>query len=1418
MPVFLNRFILLCLCLLTCQVLSILAQQASTEEDRIKSLLDRIDTEKRFVEELTDNNLTNLPVGIKKTVSNTTITIAIDSARITPQGMIIDAFTQVRLPGFTRVITFALRGAVITPAGLSRMGPTRLEMISNITIPLNDMADLSLAADGRNYIEWDCNGFRSVNLSGLFSFKPDIFIPDNPGKSEKVTAGFEVNTTDLNNILVATSITPFRIKGLGDMSFTVRNAVLDMSDYINCEGFALPKDYKLIFPDAPQLWRGFFLKDLSIMLPSELGSSGKRTEIEVKNLLIDDFGISGRFSAENILTIEQGNASGWPFSVSSLEIGIIQNKVVTGEIAGLMGVPFLGEAPLGYAAQVLSGREGLEYDFAVKTTAGEEYPVPFGGKVRLNKGCTIRVHVEDGKFIPSAILNGAFYLSGESASIEGLRFERLQLIAESPYIKGGTFDTSGGAGFSIAGFGLSVDSISLAMKGGKAALGLNARIALMNKTDKGVNASTRLFINASAKKEPVNGGNDKLKWSYDGIILEGVKIKGGVSLFTLKGDVFIYRNHPVYGDGFTGAVGFTAGKIIEDPVEVEIRFGNKTDFRYWYAHINIPTNLTFGAVTLSNMGGGAYSNMVRSDLYKVPSEYLPMKDAGLGLLADVGMHVKTEEIFNADVDLEISTNKSGGLKFIRLGGEGRFLAARDAKTNITKMTASVNMVFDNVNDCFHANLRVFMNIANAIRGRGPEDLLGEAVIHSDPVDWYVFIGRPSCPLGVDVAGLLQAQTYFMAGTKIEAMPLPPAEVSSVISNINMDFMKGERGISSGHGVAFGVRVKAEAGIGKNSGFVYAYFNAGAGADIMLQNYGQAQCEGRDGPIGINGWYASGQGYAYLTGNLGIRIKDSKFDIMSVAAALLVQAKMPNPSWFRGNIAARYSILGGLVKGKVNVAVVLGEECVLVNAGNELGGIKLIGDISPSAGSSDVDVFAAPQVSFNTTIDKEFTMTNLNDATASYRVILDKFELMTSSNEVISAVIEWNPAHDMATLKLRDILPGKQQITATVNVHIEKRNGSAWQPVEKGSESSSVSFGTGDEPKSIPASNVAYSYPLRNQYNFYKDEYPNGYIKLLRGQPQLFAGESQGVNWSYYARFKSSNQTIDIPVAYNDLTSTITYELPKTLSGSAIYEMHILKRPVSSGGIDANLVRSHIAAKDAAPQDSVSIATTDITGASVAETETELHSFSFRTSMYTTFGQKMAKITGWDDQLSYDETAQDRTYMKLLYIKATSDELFDRYETEGGPGDGPLISLQALRGVSWIDNHVHPLIYNLYGTGGLTLNRNISVLGLFPSKAVFLSNLNKESFLLEGTGSLPQKGDFYFMYFVARYVHKDYYELRNKAASLYLGNDLNPTPQALALLAGSLSNLPKDSYPFRLNYRLPGGDYNTFSGDYVFNYK
>ncbi len=1378
-----------------------------------------MESENRTVDELIANNLTNLPVGIKKTISGTKIVIAIDSAVLTPEGMFINAYTQVKLPSTTKPISLAARNILITPAGISLTASSRLVVISEVVIPISDQVKLILPADGSNYIEWDCNGFRSVNLRGLFEFSSDYFIPDPILSSNKknVTASFEVNTTDFNNILISTSIDPFKIKGLGEMTFIVKQASVDMSDFVNCEGFMVPAGYQNTFSEAPQLWRGFFLKELTVLLPPEISGSSERKSISASNLLIDESGISGYFSATNVLPISMGDASGWPFSIDRIDIGIAQNKLTGGAIAGAIGVPFLGSDTLGYLAQIESTTTGLQYNFSVITNTVKNFNVPFGGTVMLDKGCQFEMKAGSGKFIPSAVLNGTLTIQNDLVTLDKLRFEGLRLSAESPFISGGTFSCTASAGIKLSGFDVAVNNISLSFLSGRSSLGFDVKLALMNKNDKGIGANTRFFVNAFVEVNPDASGsyNSRQRWRYDGTLVQRVFIKGSVSIFSINGGIDLLKDDPVYGNGFHGQVGLMINKILQDTAKVEVYFGTKVNYKYWCAKIDIPTNIPMGTVTLSKLVGGAYSNMERKDLYSDNSEYIPKENTGLGFMAGVGLFVKDKKLFSANALFEMAFNESNGVRYIGFTGNGQFFSSDVKEGADASVSASIKMVFDNVNDVFHANLKVYMNIANAIKGIGPGGLLGESVIHCDRKDWYIYIGRPSAPMGVNVMGVFESQSYFMAGTVIEKMPLPPSEVAAIIQNIDMDFMKNESGIASGKGVAFGIRLKATAGFGENGGFVYAYFKAGAGADILLKNYGTVQCAGRSGPIGIDGWYASGQGYAYLTGNIGVRVRSSKFDIMSVAAALLLQAKMPNPTWFQGNIAARYSILGGLVKGKVNVGVTLGEECVLITNGNELAGIKLIGDIKPAASSTDVDVFAAPQVSFNTNVDKEFGMVNITDQYEVYRVKLDQFNITTSDNQTITGTVQWNSSQDLATLKLKNILPGKQKLTTIVKVHVEKKsNSGSWEILAANSELSESSFVTGEEPKSIPENNVLFSYPIKNQYNFYKNEYPRGYIKLGIGQPNLFRSESEGNRWDYIARFKNSTGgVVETPVTYNDEETTVSFDIPKALGLSLAYELTILKKPVSAGAIDRNLQRSEINITTANAFDSLSIAKNQLTGSISSDTETALHSYSFRTSTYSTFTDKLNSMSNLNVQSGIDVTL-----MSIIGIKTTLNETFDKYEIEGRENYfNPLVTVEAQRGTFWIDSHVNPQLYELYGTiPDIILNRNTNILGLLPLKAMSVYNTGEKGYLFTGSQTSPKQGDVLIRYDVGHYVYTDFCELRNKVAAKYLGN-ANLPQQAYRLLAGYINDLSRGSYPFKINYSLPGLNITTTTKEMNINY-
>jgi hypothetical protein len=273
--------------------------------------------------------------------------------------------------------------------------------------------------------------------------------------------------------------------------------------------------------------------------------------------------------------------------------------------------------------------------------------------------------------------------------------------------------------------------------------------------------------------------------------------------------------------------------------------------------------------------------------------YIPDGNAGLGFLAGVSLVVANDNAINADVMFEVQFNKGGGLKYIRFDGSAFFLTPTKSRGRVSggeapkaTILAQMSMLFDNDNDVFHSNLKTYINLAGIITGVGPNGLVGEAVIHVDRNNWYTYIGRPSSMFGINILGLATAQTYFMVGTKVDNLPLPPSEVREIFGDIDLSLMRDDLAASGGKGFAAGVHFKIAFDSKDKFRPFYVMMAVGAGTDIMLRNYGNAQCVGRNGKLGINGWYASGQAYVFLIGKVGLRVKRKSFDIVSLGLQTL----------------------------------------------------------------------------------------------------------------------------------------------------------------------------------------------------------------------------------------------------------------------------------------------------------------------------------------------------------------------------------------------------------------------------------------------------------------------------------------------------------------------------------------------------
>src|SRR5690606_21726932 len=478
--------------------------------------------------------------------------------------------------------------------------------------------------------------------------------------------------------------------------------------------------------------------------------------------------------------------------------------------------------------------------------------------------------------------------------------------------------------------------------------------------------------------------------------------------------------------------------------------------------------------------------------------------------------------------LSITFNQGGGVREIDLQGNGYFIQPMEAisirglseKVNNTvndvaeilepkaAIAAHIHINYDIPNKTLHGNFEVFVNIAGVVKGIGAGSRAGWAVLHVSPEDWYIHIGSPTDPVGLQILGIVKTQSYFMVGDYIPGSPPPPDNVSEILGGIDLNYMESLNALGEGKGIAFGSRFGMDTG---NLSFLmfYGRFAAGMGFDMMLKDYGQATCVGSDAPLGINGWYANGQSYGFFQGDIGIKVKlfgkNRKVEILEISAAAILQAKLPNPFWMRGIVGGNFSVMNGLVKGNCKFEIVIGEDCRIVD-GSILESIQVISQVTPNDGEREVNVFTTAQGIFNMEVGKVFEMLDVDDQKKAFRIKMDYFRIMNGAEE-IPGFIKWNDQLDVVAFKPTDILPSEKQVKLQLQISFEEKEGGAWIPVvvngKKIVEYKEISFTTDKAPDHIPAHNVAYSYPVAGQLHFHKEEYSKGYIKLISGQPELF---------------------------------------------------------------------------------------------------------------------------------------------------------------------------------------------------------------------------------------------------------------------------------------------------------------------------
>lgn len=1507
--------------------------------NKAKRAFDAIKELQNFAEVITGKELLELPVGLSKkdSTSGNRVELAITQVKFLPKYAEFNAWARLIIPVKsqdgkpTSELYFGAEGIKLSHDG-AIIGDMKLVLLGDQAIPINgDNWLLTLKGDidlktgtfgEKSFVEFDCSGLKSIGLEGDLRVSRNVLLPideegnyicgvssehqyqkDNSGnfiqdKNKNNTidnkcyvgTSFSIKANGWNDLLLEVSLPRFEVVGFKGWGFHIDQAVLDLSDSRNASNLVFPKEYETLFAaDDRSLWRGVYAKEVEVTLPQgieKVKQGKKQVSFGAQHLVIDSYGISGSFYANNVLQQGDGVAGKWGFTIDSIGITMAINSLKAGTIRGDISAPLM-KAPMGYKGWIVP----KEYGLAV--TLKEKYETPvFLGQMQLEKNSTVSIKVKENKVYPYANLTGSLNIAGKidqkegeentqitnttskkdgkAFTFNGITFQELELQTEpgTPFIQAKQFGYEGEINLML--FPASIKDLKMVTPT-KDKVGL-AFDLIINLDEKGSYATTSLQILGKLPSDsPIQ------KWKFHKVKVGGVEIDYEKSGFAIKGSLKTMEDDPVYGDGFAGGLKATF-KQLNFTAEAKAMFGAK-DFRYWFVDVWTDSNGSGQSKLLIKSFVGGLSNRMRKVSGNsngfTPSDavYEPDANTGLGLRAGVVISTQNADAFSGKAYLEMEFNTRGGLNRIGFTGEGAFMGKgkngdTPSKGELTKMERKiqdfakknpkladklakygnylalskeaipkrdiasqgavgvyVGIEKDFVNGTFDGEFELYMKTIG-IRGGGEDNLAGWAKIHTGPDEWYLHIGTPQRRLSlIFSAGTEEFEVggYFMTGTKLPDQLAPHPRVLQILGDDILNGNRKENQLQAARGFAFGLsftyRRKFDYLI------FYASLEMGAGFDVMHGYYPNAKCRGRSGPVGNDGWYSTGQVYAYLYGEFGVQVDllfvKGRYKIAEAGIAAMLRGQFPNPAYFEGYVGMYYRILGGLVSGRMRLKVDFGEECVLENIEGSVG-VPIISDVSPSDGTKKVDVFTAPQAVFNYQANTVFRV-ETEEGVRFFRLQLKDFTV-TSEGKEIEGTLTWNDTNDAVTFKPRKSLPSQKPVKVMVEVSFEEKvNGTFKTLIENGklvTEKKESTFITDKAPDHIVWDNITYLYPVPKQHSFHPEEYKKGYIQLDQNQDYLFQSK-----YAVKAEFKSQSGIIRrTDVSYDMQNATVHFTIPE-MEISTDYDFNILVFPAGQD-IPAEIVIEETETTyeegegDTSWYDPAtgSTETTSTSGtATVANkkagnvkianaTPKSILDYKFKTSRYSSFKEKVRALnfTNYITNFIYAD-------VHSMSIEVSNYEVFDTPEVVGNKytDSKPLIYPEALLKDSYYKKVVYPLVYKEYPLDSdIRVNREENVLGVPPVRSFYVGNEFTSNYI-KNPESYWVKNRIPFVYNLPFKYKQDMVYLRNKIVNRYVNaNDINGEKynRYKYLIETPFPALPLGDFKAQMIYRTPGDIY------------
>ena len=819
------------------------------------------------------------------------------------------------------------------------------------------------------------------------------------------------------------------------------------------------------------------------------------------------------------------------------------------------------------------------------------------------------------------------------------------------------------------------------------------------------------------------------------------------------------------------------GTSVSDP---NAPFGTASNYGYWYLDgmmyfgdlAGVPVAPALGLYGLGggvfvNMSRGAYSGMSQVEVDAMlaaaiqsgedtrPTGTKPTRSFGsygMKFAATLGTFPLPFAL-NMDVSLYAQFSQNHGINMLSIEGAAFAMSPLSARGQ-TPIWADAALTWEKLNDgesIFDGSFNLYVNLLGVITGRGQNNRMTGVHLHVETAQngkWWFHAGSPKNRGGLRIGipnlptPTVRADGYFMMGHNLpDELPIPdqiaflmnnPQEGSGKNRLDNKDKARQqERSMvekimaQNASGIAFGAELGV--GIDINAWLLFATLEAYVGFDVNITRSESRTCYTGDGTIapGINGWYALGQVYAGLEGNMGLQVKFAgkrhRLSLFRMGAAMMMRGGGPNPTWVEGRAGVYYSVLNGLKEGRATFDVTIGEKCVPA-MGDPFGDLEIIYETIPDNGDTGVSTFESPTATFILPVGIPFDLptydANGEPYTMTVELELNKNTVKKEDDnaQVPVETLRWSSDGSSVSVKLLDKLQERTWYIAEFRViawehktianfsggslsysqvkeRLKDENNLNWK------EERNVRFRTGADPYPIPDEVVSKTVPIRRQRYFMRDEMaiPTFELHFTHNIKEgYFPDSNDDFDYDYYIRIEDleGGDPIIRSVSNTMVVERILNVIP-VLNPATIYSVQLVRKRTrktgrglpafTSGGPSAALLPSGLLSlsdkittqinhnkQELSLSDTLNRQATIDPGQRQEAGESIIYQYFFRTSKYNTMTEKLDAITVRHETYAGYQAGYTGVGWDGLYIVLEGDEKFDVFDIRGDRKDGVTI--------------------------------------------------------------------------------------------------------------------------------------------------